>query len=278
MQSDTEVQSKDNFIKPLFRVTSLSKYLALALLITLPFIGGLVGYNLAVSNIPVNDGSVNNVVVMNVSNQDTSINNTPKQVIDNDSKQQENLAFNEIYTDQIYGVTFKYPKMQVGFIKTSDDYVGDRLALIESFDNNEPKYSYVNTNTETPKEISTLRAYTVSIKSLNDFAFKNVPSGYMYIYSEDKKEIECKPTVTFENNYNPCAELSDTKVGKTNSGLDIYEFKTGDGGYATKSYVVALPNKNATVSFSTNMTEYYDGWLSGPILDSLIQEVIKTVK
>ena len=55
-------------------------------------------------------------------------------------------------------------------------------------------------------------------------------------------------------------------------------FGSGDGGYATKSYAVALPSKNAIIEFSTYKTEYYDGWLSGPALDSLIQDVLKSVK
>jgi len=46
-EKQTELPVKQSFFSPLFRVTTVSKYFALALVVALPFIGGLVGYTYA---------------------------------------------------------------------------------------------------------------------------------------------------------------------------------------------------------------------------------------
>lgn len=43
-ENQTELPVKTSFLSPLFKVTTVSKYFALALFVALPFIGGLVGY------------------------------------------------------------------------------------------------------------------------------------------------------------------------------------------------------------------------------------------
>lgn len=273
MEPDLRNSPGNNFTSPLFKITPISKYLALTIFIALPFIGGLVGYKFGIdvkedtsfSNLGTND--FNQEVIQDNSNQ-ASTTNSEKQKDDDQTT----------FRDETYGVTFEYPQAKVGLIPDQGKLIRGGLALIETVIDGQPQYSRVQTLTETPEEVSTLRSYEYHIGSINDFSFRNVPAGFAFSYDAAQREIDCAPTVGFENGYDPCDEYGDVKFDKTNSGLDIYKFEVGDGGYVTKSYVVTLPEKGAVISFSTDKTEYYNGWLSGPELDMLIQNIIKTVE
>lgn len=240
-QDSAQTSSQSMF----FRVTPFSKYLAMVLFIALPFVGGWIGYTFGVENPPKN------------------INSTATQIAEQGAS-----AEWETFNDGRYGVEFSYPKEKIGIIENST------LALISTIKDGVPQYSKVPiVDADPPKGIKVVRSYDFAIELLGDFVFKNTPAGFEYRYDAVKKEFHCVSRVG-----SVCADETSRKIGKTDAGMDIYEFGAGDGGYATKRYVVALPDKGVAISFSTYMTEYYNGWLSGPELDGLMQEVLKKVK
>lgn len=267
-QTQNIVETKPN--NPLFEVTPYSKYLALFLFIVLPFIGAWIGYQYALSI------NVNDVMVIQpestLDSQPELITNTPNQVSENEVS--NNL---EKYINNQYGVEFTYPKDKIVSLTLNQSNEGS-LAEIFEVVNGVTKYTQVIPLGTPPEEIALTRSYNFKIYPLNEYIMKNVPAGYEYRYDTKANSLVCMSRINSADGYNPCTELTDKKIAKTEAGSDIYMFGSGDGGYATKSYVVALPSKNAIIEFSTYKTEYYDGWLSGPALDSLIQDVLKSVK
>ena len=240
------------------------------LFIILPFIGAWIGYqyglNTNVQNIFTPPESVK------MDSQPELVTNTPTQVSENEVS--NNL---EKYINNQYGVEFTYPKDKIVSLTLNQSNEGSLAEILEVV-NGVTKYTQVIPLGTPQEEIALTRSYNFKIYPLNEYIVKNVPAGYEYRYDTKTNSLVCMSRINSADGYNPCTELSDKKVAKTDAGSDIYLFDSGDGGYATKSYVVALPIKNAIISFSTYKTEYYDGWLSGPALDSLMQDVLKSVK
>jgi hypothetical protein len=263
-------RSETRSIKPLFQITPYSKYLALFLFVILPFVGAWIGYQYALNtNVQNNHTPLENIVM---GTQSELITESTDQVYE--SEVSNSFA---TYTNNQYGIEFTYPKAKIDVLTTSQTNEG---SLVEIFKvvNGITQYNQVTTLSTPPEEISVTRSYIFKIFPLNEYIVKNVPAGYEYRYDTNTNSLVCMSRINSTDGYNPCTELSDKKIAKTESGSDIYLFESGDGGYASKSYVVVLPTKNAIISFSTSKTEYYDGWLSGPELDSLMQNVFKSVK
>lgn len=272
-QTQNIVETKPN--NPLFQVTPHSKYLAIFLFIVLPFIGAWIGYQYALNNKVVTTETIPNTIISNTMQPELVASSSavvsPAEVVSIGE------SINN-YKNPEYGVEFSYPKTKIYLM--TDPKVPNQVELYlnESMNDGEQAPSSVKALTYAPPEILMHRAYIIEIKALSDYVNKNVSAGYEYRYDSKTNSLVCMSRINSADGFNPCTELSDMEVGKTEAGSNIYMFESGDGGYATKSYVVALPSKNAIISFSTFKTEYYDGWLSGPELDNLIQVVLKSVK
>jgi hypothetical protein len=271
MEPQTQNMVETKPINPLFQVTRYSKYLALLLFIILPFIGAWVGYQYALST--------NVLDVMVIQPESTKLVSQPELISDTPTQVSESEISDSLekYSDSESSVEFTYPKAKIDILSLNQPGVGSLVEILKD-DNGVTYYNHVTTLSTPPEEISVIRSYVFKIYPLNEYIVKNTPAGYEYRYDAKTNSLVCMSRINAADGYNPCTELSNKKVAKTETGSDIYLFESGDGGYATKSYAVVLPSKNAIISFSTYMTEYYDGWLSGPVLDSLMQDVLKSVK
>jgi len=258
-------QSNPSWHAPLNRITSTSKVLAAIIFIALPFVGSWIGYQYGKNLVINNYASEVNV------NNDRAVH---EQLIEETKMEKDDLNGLVSFRDPVFGIEFNFPKAKIDLQQDVNLQKGF-LRLISSINNNGvTNYEYYTS--EGGEQIP--RGYDYKIEPLKDFVFKVVSSGYEYRFDLQQNRFVCVNKMRYE--FDACDEVSvkDTQVANTNFGVKIYLFKMGDGGYARKSYVIALLEKGAVISFSTHMDEDSDGWGSGPELDFLIEDVVKSVQ